>query len=149
MNTYYYINKYIFIFQMSNVTSVLTVYWQVVASCWHWQLLTSLWRFWLGSLFSSDIWLRWKVDRRISVRQCLLNKVFSFRIFAGYFSARLYKTLNGQKWKRAALVTGTLYPGVIASLAFILNFFIWGKQSSGAVRECVIFNLPGMDIDSE
>ena len=54
-------------------------------------------------------------------------------MFAGYFSARLYKTLNGQKWKRAALVTGTLYPGVVASLAFILNFFIWGKHSSGAV----------------
>jgi hypothetical protein len=54
-------------------------------------------------------------------------------MFAGYFSARLYKTLNGQKWKRAALVTGTLYPGVVATLAFILNFFIWGKHSSGAV----------------
>ncbi|XP_028406343.1 transmembrane 9 superfamily member 4-like [Dendronephthya gigantea] len=54
-------------------------------------------------------------------------------MFAGYFSARLYKTLNGQKWKRAALVTGTLYPGVIASLVFILNFFIWGKHSSGAL----------------
>ncbi|XP_046839485.1 transmembrane 9 superfamily member 4-like [Xenia sp. Carnegie-2017] len=54
-------------------------------------------------------------------------------MFAGYFSARLYKTLNGQKWKRAALVTGTLYPGAIAGLAFLLNFFIWGKHSSGAV----------------
>lgn len=63
-----------------------------------------------------------------------LIHVFLFvRMFAGYFSARLYKTLNGQKWKRAALVTGTLYPGVIASLVFILNFFIWGKHSSGAV----------------
>ncbi|XP_068677875.1 transmembrane 9 superfamily member 4-like [Montipora foliosa] len=54
-------------------------------------------------------------------------------VFAGYFAARLYKTCKGQNWKKSALLTATLYPGVISIDCFILNFFIWGQHSSGAV----------------
>eukprot|EP00111_Clytia_hemisphaerica_P000381 TCONS_00001054-protein len=53
--------------------------------------------------------------------------------FAGYYSARLYKTLKGLHWKRAAFTTGLLFPGIVFSIAFFLNFFLWGKQSSGAI----------------
>ncbi|GFS77570.1 transmembrane 9 superfamily member 4 [Trichonephila clavipes] len=52
---------------------------------------------------------------------------------SGYFSARLYKTLRGTEWKKAALYTALLYPGIVFGCGFILNFFIWGKHSSGAV----------------
>ncbi|XP_014677964.1 PREDICTED: transmembrane 9 superfamily member 4-like [Priapulus caudatus] len=54
-------------------------------------------------------------------------------VVAGYFSARLYKTLRGTMWKRAALQTALLYPAVVLGTGFFLNFFIWGKRSSGAV----------------
>ena len=54
-------------------------------------------------------------------------------IFSGYFAGRIYKTLRGQNWKSAALCTGLLYPGVTFGTCFILNFFIWGQKSSGAV----------------
>lgn len=54
-------------------------------------------------------------------------------IVAGYFSGRLYKTLKGMHWKRAALMTSLLYPSVLLGTSFILNFFIWGRHSSGAV----------------
>lgn len=54
-------------------------------------------------------------------------------LIAGYFSARLYKTMKGREWKRSAFLTATLYPGIIFSTCFFLNFFIWGKHSSGAV----------------
>ncbi|CAK8691166.1 unnamed protein product [Clavelina lepadiformis] len=54
-------------------------------------------------------------------------------VFGGYFSGRLYKSLKGQLWKRAAVQTALLYPGICASVAFLLNFFIWGKHSSGAL----------------
>ncbi|XP_015604774.1 transmembrane 9 superfamily member 4 [Cephus cinctus] len=54
-------------------------------------------------------------------------------LIAGYFSARLYKTMRGREWKRAALLTATLYPGIVFTTCFFLNFFIWGKHSSGAV----------------
>lgn len=54
-------------------------------------------------------------------------------LFAGFFSARLYRTLRGQQWKKAAFWTATLYPSIIFGSGFFLNFFIWGKRSSGAV----------------
>eukprot|EP00002_Diphylleia_rotans_P008866 TRINITY_DN1883_c0_g1_i7.p1 TRINITY_DN1883_c0_g1~~TRINITY_DN1883_c0_g1_i7.p1 ORF type:complete len:559 (-),score=86.86 TRINITY_DN1883_c0_g1_i7:159-1835(-) len=54
-------------------------------------------------------------------------------VFAGYTSSRLYKMLKGQGWKRCTILTSTLVPGVIFLIFFILNFFIWGKKSSGAI----------------
>ncbi|KAL3196170.1 hypothetical protein MRX96_015576 [Rhipicephalus microplus] len=54
-------------------------------------------------------------------------------LFAGYFSARLYKTLRGVQWRKAAFLTSILYPGIVFGTCFFLNFFIWGKHSSGAV----------------
>lgn len=54
-------------------------------------------------------------------------------LIAGYFSARLYKTMKGREWKRAAFLTATLYPALVFGTCFFLNFFIWGKNSSGAV----------------
>jgi len=54
-------------------------------------------------------------------------------LFAGYFTGRMYKTLKGQHWKRSAFLTATLYPGIVFGICFILNFFIWGKHSSGAM----------------
>lgn len=54
-------------------------------------------------------------------------------LFAGYYSGRLYKTLRGQRWKRAAFQTAMLYPSVVFGVCFFLNFFILGKHSSGAV----------------
>ncbi|GFG40917.1 hypothetical protein Cfor_11093 [Coptotermes formosanus] len=54
-------------------------------------------------------------------------------LIAGYFSARLYKTMKGREWKRAAFLTATLYPALVFGTCFFLNFFIWGKHSSGAV----------------
>ncbi|GAB6029941.1 Transmembrane 9 super member 4 [Chamberlinius hualienensis] len=54
-------------------------------------------------------------------------------LVAGYMSARLYRTIRGVQWKKAALLTATLYPGVVFGTCFFLNFFIWGQHSSGAV----------------
>lgn len=54
-------------------------------------------------------------------------------IIAGYFAARLYKTIRGLQWKSAAFWTATLYPSFVSSMGIFLNFFIWGKHSSGAV----------------
>lgn len=54
-------------------------------------------------------------------------------LIAGYFSARLYKTMKGREWKKGAFLTATLYPGIVFGTCFFLNFFIWDKHSSGAV----------------
>jgi transmembrane 9 superfamily protein 2/4 len=52
---------------------------------------------------------------------------------AGYYAARIYKTLGGQEWKITAWQMAAFFPGIVFSFGFVLNFFIWGKHSSGAV----------------
>jgi len=54
-------------------------------------------------------------------------------LVGGYFAGRLYKSVKGKQWKRAAFVTATLYPGIIFALGVFANFFIWGQHSSGAI----------------
>uniref|UniRef100_A0A6M2E1M2 Transmembrane 9 superfamily member n=1 Tax=Xenopsylla cheopis TaxID=163159 RepID=A0A6M2E1M2_XENCH len=54
-------------------------------------------------------------------------------LIAGYVAARLYKTIKGREWKKSAFLTATFYPGIVFGSCFFLNFFIWGKHSSGAV----------------
>ncbi|KAL3869320.1 hypothetical protein ACJMK2_042014 [Sinanodonta woodiana] len=54
-------------------------------------------------------------------------------VIAGYFAGRLYKTMKGAQWKKSAFQTATIYPGIVFGTCFFLNFFIWGKHSSGAV----------------
>jgi len=65
-------------------------------------------------------------------------------LIAGYFAGRLYKTMRGVQWKRAAIQTGCLFPAVVFFTGFILNFFIWGKHSSGAVPFTTMLALVSM-----
>jgi transmembrane 9 superfamily protein 2/4 len=51
----------------------------------------------------------------------------------GYVSARLYKSMNGEKWKLNIVLTPLLVPGIVFATFFFLNLFLWAKQSSGAV----------------
>ncbi|UJR33442.1 hypothetical protein I4U23_020887 [Adineta vaga] len=72
-----------------------------------------------------------------SSRGALITAVCFLYVFmgliAGYFSGRIYKTIKGTNWRKTAILTATLYPSVVCSICLILNFFIWGKRSSGAV----------------
>jgi transmembrane 9 superfamily protein 2/4 len=54
-------------------------------------------------------------------------------IFSGYFSARVYKTFDGPDYSKNALVTACLIPGLLFSLIFILNLFVWAQASSTAI----------------
>lgn len=69
-----------------------------------------------GSLMSAAIFL-----------YCFMGLV------AGYHAGRLYKTLKGAQPKRCALQTALLFPSVILGVGFLLNFFLIGKHSSGAI----------------
>ncbi|KAJ4139185.1 Transmembrane 9 super member 2 [Fusarium oxysporum] len=51
----------------------------------------------------------------------------------GYVSARTYKAWQGESWKLNIALTPTLVPGIVFSSFFLLNLFLWAKQSSGAV----------------
>jgi transmembrane 9 superfamily protein 2/4 len=65
-------------------------------------------------------------------------------LVGGYYAGRLYKTMKGREWKRAAFLTSTLYPGIIFGLGVFVNFFIWGKHSSGAIPFTTMLSMGAM-----
>jgi len=68
--------------------------------------------------------------------------LFTFAgIIAGYVSARFYKMWKGEDWKKTTLLTAFLYPGTVFVIFFVLNLFIWGTKSSGAVPFTTMFAL--------
>jgi len=60
---------------------------------------------------------------------------------AGYVSALFYKTFKGVQWKMNTLKTAFMFPGIVFVIFFILNLFIWGEKSSGAVPFGTMFAL--------
>ncbi len=54
-------------------------------------------------------------------------------IVGGYTASRVYKSFNGDKWKLNIALTPLLVPGIVFSTFFLLDLFLWGMQSSGAV----------------
>lgn len=54
-------------------------------------------------------------------------------VMSGYHAARMFRTLKGNNWKKAATLTATFFPAIVFGTGFFLNFFIWGVHSSGAV----------------
>ncbi|VDO42704.1 unnamed protein product [Brugia timori] len=58
---------------------------------------------------------------------CLMGLV------AGYHAGRLYRTLKGTSPRKCAFRTAVLFPSVILGTGFLLNFFLIGKHSSGAI----------------
>jgi transmembrane 9 superfamily member 2/4 len=61
----------------------------------------------------------------------LLYTIFGF--VGGYVSSRSYKTFGGENWKVNIAATPALVPGIVFGIFFLLNLFVWGKGSSGAV----------------
>ncbi|KAI5676271.1 hypothetical protein M9H77_07221 [Catharanthus roseus] len=62
-------------------------------------------------------------------------------LFAGYSASRLYKMFKGTEWKRIALKTAIMFPGIVFAIFFVLNSLIWGEKSSGAVPFGTMFAL--------
>ena len=60
---------------------------------------------------------------------------------AGFSSAFLHKTLKGTEWKKNIMLTSCLFTGIIFTIFFVLNFFVWGEKSSGAVPFGTLFAL--------
>ncbi|KAB5532625.1 hypothetical protein GE09DRAFT_1040440 [Coniochaeta sp. 2T2.1] len=54
-------------------------------------------------------------------------------LFSGYFSARVYRTFDGQDWRRNMIMTAVLFPGMMFGVVFVLNLFVWAQASSTAI----------------
>lgn len=61
----------------------------------------------------------------------LLYTVLGF--IGGYASARVYKAFGGERWKLNIALTPLMVPGIVFATFFLLNLFLWAKESSGAV----------------
>lgn len=61
--------------------------------------------------------------------------------FSGYFSARVYKTFGGSDWQANAMITASLFPGLLFTTIFILNLFVWAQASSTAIPLGTLFGL--------
>jgi hypothetical protein len=59
----------------------------------------------------------------------------------GYTSARLFRMFKFTRWRSNALWTAMLFPGIVFTIFFVLNMFIWGQKSSGAVPFGTLFAL--------
>ncbi len=53
--------------------------------------------------------------------------------FGGYHSTRFYKMFLLTEWKKNTLRTAMFYPGVMFSVFFVINLFVWNEKSSAAV----------------
>jgi len=51
----------------------------------------------------------------------------------GFYSARMYKTLNGTGYQATTFLTAFGFPGLMFAGFFIINLFVWGYGSSAAI----------------
>lgn len=72
----------------------------------------------------------------------LLYTVLGF--IGGYVSARVYKSFGGEKWKLNIALTPLMVPGIVFSTFFLLNLFLWAKESSGAVPFTTMLVIVGI-----
>jgi len=72
----------------------------------------------------------------------LLYTLFGF--IGGYVSARMYKTFGGEAWKRNIVLTPLMVPIIVFTTFFLLNLFLWAKQSSGAVPFVTMLVIVGI-----
>jgi transmembrane 9 superfamily protein 2/4 len=61
--------------------------------------------------------------------------------FAGYVSARIYKTCGGTKWRQNIFWTTMLIPGSLFLLLVLLNFVFIARKSSSALPFGTLFAL--------
>jgi transmembrane 9 superfamily protein 2/4 len=72
----------------------------------------------------------------------LLYTVLGF--IGGYVSARVYKAFGGERWKLNIALTPLMVPGIVFGTFFLLNLFLWAKQSSGAVPFTTMLVIVGI-----
>merc|ERR1719305_455599 len=68
--------------------------------------------------------------------------LFTFMgLVSGFTAACFCKLFDGNDWKITTLLAACFYPGIFFFIFFVLNLFIWGQKSSGAVPFTTMFAL--------
>ncbi len=78
----------------------------------------------------------------LATAMILLYTFFGF--IGGYTSSRAYKSFGGTKWKQLFTYTPSVVPMVVFGTFFLLNLFVWARQSSGAVPFTTMLVIVGI-----
>ncbi|RUS13977.1 Endomembrane protein 70-domain-containing protein, partial [Endogone sp. FLAS-F59071] len=83
-------------------------------------------------------------SNRGSLATAMIVLYMLFGSVAGHVSARVYKLLGGESWRTNIALTAFLIPGFIFGCLVLLNFFLIGVQSSGAVPFGTMLAIVGL-----
>ncbi|GAA6064169.1 hypothetical protein JCM10212_002991 [Sporobolomyces blumeae] len=67
-----------------------------------------------------------------------------FGFIAGYVSSRLYLTFGGTDIRKCIFYTATVFPTALFAFLFVLNFFLIGAKSAGAVPFGTFMAIAGL-----
>ncbi|KAJ7008477.1 hypothetical protein NC653_007216 [Populus alba x Populus x berolinensis] len=64
-------------------------------------------------------------------------------IVAGYVAVRMWRTIKGtsEGWRSVSWLVACFFPGIVFVILTILNFILWGSQSTGAIPISLYFVL--------
>ncbi|KAI0529633.1 hypothetical protein KFK09_002187 [Dendrobium nobile] len=67
-------------------------------------------------------------------------------IAAGYVGVRLWRTIKGgsEGWRSLAWLIACFFSGIVFLILTIINFFLWGSNSTGAIPISLFFTLLAM-----
>lgn len=80
-------------------------------------------------------------SNRGSLMTCVVIAWIIMGFPAGYVAAVFCKLFKASDRWRNTIFTATLVPGVVFTVFFVLNFFIWGEKSAGAVPFTTMFAI--------
>eukprot|EP00162_Nutomonas_longa_P011881 comp20796_c0_seq1/m.42942 comp20796_c0_seq1/g.42942 ORF comp20796_c0_seq1/g.42942 comp20796_c0_seq1/m.42942 type:complete len:485 (+) comp20796_c0_seq1:127-1581(+) len=78
---------------------------------------------------------------RGSLMTAMLYSFDFMSIFAGYYSAKLYKLFKGQSWRTNTVRTAVIFPAFVFVVFLFMNELIRRQGSSGQVPTLVLVNL--------
>lgn len=67
-------------------------------------------------------------------------------IAAGYVGVRLWRTIKGgsEGWRSLAWLIACFFPGIVFVILTVINFILWGNNSTGAIPISLFFTLLAM-----
>ena len=80
-------------------------------------------------------------SNRGSLMTCVVVAWIIMGFPAGYVASLFCKLFKASDRWRTTIYTATIVPGIVFSVFFILNFFIWGEKSAGAVPFSTMFAI--------
>jgi transmembrane 9 superfamily protein 2/4 len=80
-------------------------------------------------------------SNRGALMTCMLFSLAFLGVSAGFASAYVYKSLQGDQWRQNTILTATLFPSMIGGIFLFLNFFVWHEGSTIAIPFLQLFEL--------